>query len=837
MAANEKSAPAQGAPHTSLPPSVPGNPSSGPYSRSADWYFKKAWAPLPVKDKSYPAKGATGYDGVDAGWDEIQEWIKTRGQLNVAVRANGWVAIDVDEGGAEALAAAQAELGPLPATWTSTSWGPDSPRRHHFYKIPVGLNVARAEKRFTDRFGSSVDILHRFHRYAVVAPSIHPGNGQEYRWYTPEGVWGERTLPMRTELPMLPEAWQAFLKAPEKAQPAAADDFWDAVEDQGWSKGRAQAQVDKMLERIRTVDANVNTQAGGAMREVGRFVPGLLTQDEAEGACRDALLANPHHDDAWNVANNKGWSASTLAGMSVAKGTEESYEVSTDAPEEAEDDLRKYTDAVMAERLVRELLKGRYLFTRGLGWLRFDGKRYAETPDEVIHEDVRKWTIRGYIAAVEAWKVAARAGVTDKPVHEDPDVTGWGKTQNLGRIGSMTTLARGMLLTDEALFDAQAHLLNTPNGVVDLRTGQVTAHGPDQLHTKITNAAYVPGAESRHLKAALGALPDDVPDWLQVRLGEAVTGNSGDQMVLLTGGGRNGKTVLMGAAWRALGGYAASVPNTLLLKGRQLGGATPEKMTLRGVRLAYMEETPEEGYLDSQVVKELMDAEVVQGRQLYKSTVSWTPTHSIFLNTNHPPTVTDTGEGSWRRLVRVDFPYRFRPTGQPLERPTDRVGDPGIKEGLGRSREGQEALLAWMVAGAMRYYAAGSMEEAGTLPPSVVESVRRWRADSDDILRFMDECMTFDQDSWVSGADLYEAFAEWQKANGQRVLSSKAFGPRVDGHTGLPSYVGKVFWQKAREGLSRPGWLHDGVARPLPARVKGYSGLAFSTHLEPPDLY
>lgn len=824
---------------------------SGPYGRTAQIYWKKAWHPFPVKGKSEAIpKGVTGLEAKDPGWGQIQEWMTKRPFSNVALRASGWVAIDVDDPphGPEALAAAVAELGELPATWSCTSWGQDHPRRQYFYRVPVGYSARLGEGKFRKRFGEHVDIIHKGHRYAVVAPSVHPDTKNVYKWYQPDGEPGGKVLPVRMDLPFLPQPWLDFLEYQgESDGPAAVkgsgEDWYDEPEQEhGWTTVAARAEVDRMLERIRTVDANVNTSAGGAMREIGRFVPGLLTQDEAVSMCVEALQANPWHSDEWNRANGKDWTAVTLAATAVTRGMEEARGVfeAGSAPE-PQMESERYTDAFMSARLVREDLAGRYIYTAALGWLMWDGTRWAEVLEETVHEAARQWTIRGYLAAVDSYRRAAAAGAVEHAIGDDPDIAGWARCQGKSRIAGIVGLARGIesVFRDASEFDTDPALLNTPTGVVDLRSGEVMAHDPARMITKVTRAPYVPGAEAPALKAALDALPDDVPDWLQIMLGEAITGHSGERMVLLTGGGRNGKTLLMGSIYRALGGYAAKVPNTLLLRSRVAGQATPERMTLRGIRLAYMEETPEDGYLDANVAKDLLDAEMIDGRHLYKNSTSWAPTHSIFLNTNHPPTVTDTGEGTWRRMARVDFPYRYRQADEPLERPTDRRGDPRMKQALGRTVAGQTALLAWLVTGAVRYFAAGSVEEAGPTPASVVASVRRWRADSDDLLRFMDEVMEFDAESWVSGADLYREFVRWQKGHGQQVISSKTFTARLEGHSGLPGTVGKVQRSKTSVGFSRPGLLVDGALAPVPARPKGYSGLRFmidTSYEMPSDL-
>lgn len=523
----------------------------------------------------------------------------------------------------------------------------------------------------------------------------------------------------------------------------------------------------------------------------------------------------PDHDDERTIDSaykateaGRSWVAVKVAAPSAG------HSQSAGEPED------RYTDAMLAGRITRSRLAGRACWTAALGWLHWDGQRWATVEDEVLHEIARKWVLAGYAAAVEAYRNLSNP---DHKLAEDPAVKGWAAAQSANRIASIIRLAKGILIRDAADFDRDPDLLNTPGGVVDLRTGEVHPHDPARLITKITGVAYVPGAESPALKAALEAIPDDSREWLQRRLGEAATGHSGEQLVLLSGTGRNGKTLLMGAAFRALGGYAAKVPNTLLLRQRHSGAATPEKMTLRGVRLAYMEETPEDGYLDANMVKDLLDAEEIEGRHLFKNIVSWKPTHSMFLNTNHPPTMGDTGDAAWRRLTRLDFPYRFRRADEQIESDRDRRGDPELKRALSGEQAGQEALLAWIVAGSRAFYAAGPEEAA---PVSVAAGIQRWREESDDLLRFIAEEMAWDSDSMVARSDMYEAFAEWLRRGGQRAPSVKTFGQRMKAHSILGRKL--THGQGPRERCSRPeNRLTDGLMRPLGARVLVYGGLSF----------
>lgn len=489
----------------------------------------------------------------------------------------------------------------------------------------------------------------------------------------------------------------------------------------------------------------------------------------------------------------------------------------------AEEDI--FTDSALADIVATAVLEDAYRKTAALGWLRWTGQRWTNAEHGEVVEAVRQYFREQYAEALESDAAAAREGRQLNTARTE----GWRKTQSANKINAVLGLASNIegVLTDASIFDTDPDILNTPSGVVDLTTLETRPASPDDLCTKITGVSYRRGAEHAAFKAALDAVPADALDWLQLRLGQAATGHPTDDgtMILFTGGGNNGKTVIMGAVYRALGSYAVKVPNVLLLKGKQLGGATPEKMTLRGARLAYMEETPEEGYLDANTVKEILDAEVIDGRELYKGTVSFTPSHTLFLNTNHAPTVTATDDGTWRRLLRLEFPWRYRRPGDGKGemRPNDRPADPVLKATMA-GKEAREAVLAWLLEGAQRWYAGGQALDAP--PTAVQESVQRWREDSDEILRFIGRNMELAPDRWVPSEVLYQEYRAWAQRSGAKPMSDKEWGKRLAGHSALPGVYADRVRPAVNGGVSWPsGWLGSQV---LPERLRAVFGLRFA---------
>ena len=191
---------------------------TGPYASSARDYHSNGWAnPIPVREKRFPPRGFTGYEGADVTATDISSWIEgPEAAHNIGLRMSGTIGIDIDahdgEVGAETMTAARAALGDLPPTWSSTSRG-QGESRILLFRLPDGVSdrnkeLAGAETALS-RFGRNVEILHRGHRYAIVAPSMHPETRQEYRWYAPDG--GPCEVPEVDQLPRLPVRWWELL--------------------------------------------------------------------------------------------------------------------------------------------------------------------------------------------------------------------------------------------------------------------------------------------------------------------------------------------------------------------------------------------------------------------------------------------------------------------------------------------------------------------------------------------------------------------------------------------------------------------------------------------------
>jgi P4 family phage/plasmid primase-like protien len=476
-------------------------------------------------------------------------------------------------------------------------------------------------------------------------------------------------------------------------------------------------------------------------------------------------------------------------------------------------ECQRLEDAYIGKRIADDYLADRFLHSGVFGWMKFDGRRWQPVEQAVVAEVIRQGVIEFHRAEAQAGANADR-------------LKNISALFSAHRLKAVLWVAKGYLTVDNEEFDAHPDLLNVRNGVVDLRDGTLHPHDPLLRFTKVTMVDYQPGAVHDDWGQALTALPAEVADWLQLRWGQGLTGHPvpDDVMVVLKGAGENGKTTLVDSVREAVGpDYAVVLPDRVLLA--RSGDHPTELMTLRGARLAFMEEFPELGHLNVKRLKDMHGTGRITARYIGKDSVSWQVTHTIFVTTNYLPRVDESDHGTWRRLLLVEFPYRYRKRHETVEMPTDRRGDPDLRDRLRRGAGGQhEAILAWLVTGAVRWY---QRDKTMPEPPESVRSATDvWRMTSDLLLRYINDNLVFDPDAHVMAKELYEDFAEWLNASGHLRWTDQNFSARFAQHPAVcaPGVEKQKGVRSSRRGLSRSPRPHN-VA--VPKQYAAWTGVRF----------
>jgi putative DNA primase/helicase len=476
------------------------------------------------------------------------------------------------------------------------------------------------------------------------------------------------------------------------------------------------------------------------------------------------------------------------------------------------------TDSHLAEQFAAEMLQGSYCWVSGWGWMAYReargrerrGARWFRTDDKDVFELTRMWLRAAF----------------DEFVGNDPDKgTKKAWLAHLGgrHVREVASLAAGIVKRDMAEFDTHPDLLNCGDCVLDLRTGQGRPHDPADMFTMSTGVDYVPGATHPDWTKALTALPAEILPWYQVRIGQAATGYvpSDEALLMNIGPGENGKTTVTQALRHALGDYYVQIPLKALL------GDSREHdtvlMLFKGARLAALEETPEEGRLNMQQVKAVSTPQIT-GRYMRQDYVTYDSTHATMINSNHEPAIENADHGSLRRVYVVVYPHRHLKPGQPKVLPTDREGDPGLRDRIIAGGQGQhEAALAWMAEGARKWYEAGRVMPA--VPERVQADTSGWLGRVNLMFTFGIQHLVQAAGRWVMSAELYRFFRQVIKDSGNSAWSERTFNARLSEFAVARGWaIEKKKTRHNKDSLSQPP-----VDFPMdpPASYQAWHGLRF----------
>lgn len=470
--------------------------------------------------------------------------------------------------------------------------------------------------------------------------------------------------------------------------------------------------------------------------------------------------------------------------------------------------VRILEDGPLAVELA-DKIRNEWAWAKTHGLLRYDGVRWVVAEPHDLVERVRKELTD---IEVDEHELAARRG-DNKAIDKARTLL------SRNRARAVTELVVGRLAARRTLVNAHPDLLNAPNGVIDLRTGKLRPHDPALMMTKVTGAVYERGASSDDWTRALKALPKDTRAWMQLRFGQAATGYiaDDDRVPFLRGGGDNGKSVVLSGARNALGEYAVTVPERLLL-GSQNEHPT-DLMTLQGARLAVVEELPEGRHLNTQRIKTIAGTQTISARRMRQDYVEFPATHSLMVSTNHLPIVTETDHGTWRRLALVPFPFKF--VAEPAKGTNERQADPALRARL--SSTADPGVLAWIVEGAVAWYA--NDRKIPAMPSIVADAFHAWRGDADPVLGYVRDRLVLDKGHAIAATDLYEDFGRYIELRNQQRWGDQLVAARFADHDSLPGVVKSQTRFRADLQPSRPPGLFP--AKPLPDRPMCYIGIRF----------
>lgn len=331
------------------------------------------------------------------------------------------------------------------------------------------------------------------------------------------------------------------------------------------------------------------------------------------------------------------------------------------------------------------------------------------------------------------------------------------------KVAAVVTLARAdrRLAATVEQWDSNPWLLNTPGGVIDLRTGQARPHRQDDYHTKIT--AVAPGGECPRWLAFLDHITGgdkQLQLYLQRLAGYALTGLTREHVfAFIYGPGGNGKSVFLSTLAGILDSYATSAPVETFIASHTERHPT-DLASLRGARLVTAVETESGRRWAESKLKQLTGGDKIAARFMRQDFFEYVPQFKLIVAGNHRPGLRNIDEAIRRRLHLVPFGVVI---------PEDQRDDE-LPETL---RDEWPGILAWAIEGTLEW--AGE----GLNPPEAVrKATDDYFATEDSLGQWLaDNCYDdhADLEAWTATATLFDDWKQWSERAGERPGTVKQF--------------------------------------------------------------
>lgn len=386
---------------------------------------------------------------------------------------------------------------------------------------------------------------------------------------------------------------------------------------------------------------------------------------------------------------------------------------------------------------------------KAFGWMFWDGVKWVLDADAEASMLMMKFTDDLYQAARMKMQLATDKASITQAKAEFATVC---KLRTAPGISHLTTILKAIAnepRTDS--FDADPWALNTPEGIIDLRTGEISAHDPKARCTKCTAVSPGSNGNQRWLEFIQHITDGDAEfaEYLQMLAGMAAVGAVYEEGLIISfGRGGNGKSTFFGALKAVFGDYARAINADVLVPS---WGVRPDQSyiaALRGVRLAVLGETEESASMSIAQLKRITSRDVISARALYKDPMEFIPTHTTIMHTNHLPRLGSMDGGTKRRIAVAPFPATLPPE-QVI---TDYQGV--------LFRECGPAIMQWVVDGAVKFYNNGCKLPK---PNCVLQATQDYLNDEDWFGTFLrDRCET-GSEYQASASEIFGEYLNWAR--------------------------------------------------------------------------
>lgn len=425
---------------------------------------------------------------------------------------------------------------------------------------------------------------------------------------------------------------------------------------------------------------------------------------------------------------------------------------------------------------IRHYYKGRLWYALGLGWIMWTGKFWR--PDPTNEGSIATGFVDNLSRLIARESAALSRSASDEAdedrrkalMEQAESLLKWAvQSENERTIAAGLKLTKHALLIEYSTLNADPWLFNVQNGTIDLRTGTLRPHNPDDLISFISPVTYDPAATCPtwvHFLSEVFAGDAEMVDFIRRAIGWSLTGVVKERALFFLYGhaGKNGKTTMVEAIMKIVGnygescyGYGRKVGAETFMKSRNMEDNQRKAATLAGPRFICTSEVDEEHRLNEQLIKDITGGDTIEGRRLYQEAFTFKPQFKPWMYGNHKPEIRGTDDAIWSRVRLVPFDVSFKGR-EDLDLP-------------GKLEAELSGILNWAIQGCLDW------QRIGLQPPAKVQAATdAYREEMDVFGPFIRECCVIHRTAEVRANDLWTAYRSWCEENGVKEQTQTKFG-------------------------------------------------------------
>jgi len=432
-------------------------------------------------------------------------------------------------------------------------------------------------------------------------------------------------------------------------------------------------------------------------------------------------------------------------------------------------------DAYNAHIFYRQNQKALKYCSTFQGWYSYNGQIW-ERDDTAI---VKKKTFAVYqklLNETPAWVPTITEKDSKETIKEKHAlIKSWsGHVRNSGeasKLDNIAIVAQKDMTIRESDFDQDDNLICLKNGVFDLKKFELLPFDYHHLLTRQALFHYDKDAKCLNWNRFLNIVfinDEKLIRFFQQIMGYCLTADISKQIFcILHGGGRNGKSTLIDTIKYGMGTYAAVLRSQSLLVKKD--DAIPNDWAaLRKMRMVVAGELETSKNLDISIVKQFTSKKPMQVRFLNHEFFEMKPTFKVFLETNSLPVIKGDDDGTWGRIKKIPFNYKFADK--------DIVGN-YAEEFLYPELSG---ILNWMIAGLKDLNENGLIE-----PDAVTLSTGDYREDENTLNDFIQRhCYPVGEAKghYILSSDLWSYYKKIMQHEGETLCGKRNFPALIAGY-------------------------------------------------------